>query len=181
MPRFEKLLVLDLDETLVHAREDALERPADHVLFDYHVYERPGVRAFLSHVLDRFHVGVWTSSGERYASGVVSMLFGDRSRLRFVLARDRCVPHRDLETLDTVYLKDIRKLRGFGFAKESILFVDDSPEKIARSYGNLVRVRPFEGDPDDDELPALAAYLDELGAVPDVRAIEKRGWRRRAG
>lgn len=177
LPRFDKLLVLDLDETLVQAREDALVRPADWRLFRYHVYERPGLREFLRWSFDAFTVGVWTASSADYAAAVVGRIFD--SAPAFVFSRRRCTRHLDLETLEPVRLKPIRKLRRFGFPKERILFVDDSPEKIARSYGNLVRVRPFEGEPHDDELPALARYLEQLGSVPNVRSVEKRGWRRR--
>ena len=178
-PRFDKLLVLDIDETLVHACEEPLARPADLRVAGYHVYERPGVRVFLERVLELFTIGVWTSSGEGYASLVVSALL-ERGRVAFVHARDRCVPRRDLETFELVWLKDIRKLRSTGFPKERIVFVDDSPEKIARSYGNLVRVSPVEGATDDRELEALLAYLElEIGPAANVRALEKRGWRRR--
>jgi len=57
--------------------------------------------------------------------------------------------------------------------------VDDSARKHERNYGNLVTVRPFEGDPADDELVHLERYLLALADVPNVRAIEKRGWRNR--
>ena len=40
-------------------------------------------------------------------------------------------------------------------------------------------VSEFLGDPADDELPRLAAYLDTLRDVQNVRAIEKRRWRER--
>jgi carboxy-terminal domain RNA polymerase II polypeptide A small phosphatase len=55
--------------------------------------------------------------------------------------------------------------------------VDDSPEKHTRNYGNLVRVAPFTGDPADTELASLARYLRQLATQPNVRCIEKRGWR----
>ena len=67
-----------------------------------------------------------------------------------------------------------------GVPRSRIVFVDDSPEKITRSYGNLIRVTPFEGDPDDRELSLLTRYLDEMIApAADVREIEKRGWQTR--
>lgn len=179
-PRFDKLVVLDLDETLVHAREEPLDRAADHVILGYSIYLRPGLAEFLAAVLDRFEVGVWTSSHSDYASAVISAILDPR-RLRFVFARERCTRWTDLETRDQVWLKDIRKLRRFGFPPERILFVDDTPEKLRRSYGNLVRVAPFEGDVRDDELAFLSRYLEELGTVGDVRRVEKRGWRARMG
>ena len=42
---------------------------------------------------------------------------------------------------------------------------------------SVIRVSPFEGEPGDAELPALWRYLDRLKDEPDVRSIEKRGWR----
>ena len=59
------------------------------------------------------------------------------------------------------------------------MVVDDSPEKHTRNYGNLVQVTPFMRDPNDGELPHLATYLAQLAALPDVRKVEKRQWRRR--
>ena len=178
VPRFDKLLVLDLDETLVFANDRPLpDREADFQVFGYHVYRRPGLQAFLASAFDAFTVGVWTASSADYAHAVLARTT-DVSRLRFVFARERCTMWSDPETRDRFRIKDIRKLRKLGFTKAQILFVDDSPEKLRRSYGNYVRAMPFEGDPTDDELPLLSRYLETLGPVANVRTIEKRGWRR---
>lgn len=74
-------------------------------------------------------------------------------------------------------LKCLRKLKDRGYSLESIIAVDDTPAKHARGYGNLVQVHEYTGGTDDDELHRLQAYLAWLAAVPNVRAIEKRGWR----
>ena len=50
--------------------------------------------------------------------------------------------------------------------------------KIRRSYGNLVWMHPFYGDPADRELPRLSRYLRQLSPDPNVRRLEKRGWQR---
>jgi len=50
------------------------------------------------------------------------------------------------------------------------------PQTRLDNYGNLVRARPFEGAPDDDELLLLARYLPTLAMAENVRRIEKRGW-----
>lgn len=173
---YAKLLVLDLDETLVHATEQPLERAPDFEIGPYLVYERPHLRAFLDHVFTRYRsVAIWTASTRSYAIPVLAE-FVDPSRFAFVWCRDRCTLRVDWETREAVYIKDIHKLTRRGHARESILFVDDSPEKLARSYGNLVRVQPYLGAKLDDELERLAVYPDELGPVANVRTIEKRGW-----
>lgn len=178
---FAKTLVLDLDETLVHANDEpALPCPAEFRVGPYGVLRRPGVEAFLEFALSHFeHVGVWTASTRSYALPVLDHIV-DRERLTFVWGRERCTYHIDHETRDAQYLKDIRKLTRSGkFRKEQLLFVDDSPEKLARSYGNLISIRPFEGDPNDRELQALERYLRSIGDVNNVRTLEKRGWRAR--
>jgi RNA polymerase II subunit A small phosphatase-like protein len=176
MPRFDKLLVLDLDETLVHATEDPLERPGDHQIGPYSIYRRPGLEDFLERCFAAFEVAVWTASTLDYALPTLAELT-ELDRFSFVWGRERCTLRCDPETREYERLKDLSKLRRRGYAREKIIFVDDTPAKIARSYGNYVRIRPFEGDLDDRELYLLSKYLEHLGPEPDVRRIEKRTWR----
>lgn len=172
-----KLLVLDLDETLVHASEFELPRQAHFRVGPYHVYERPHVHAFIAHVRQRFRVGVWTSSGAQYAAQVVDHLF-PKDALEFVWTSQRCTTTRDWISGGYQTIKKLEKLKAKGYRLESIVAVDDTPAKYARSFGNLVTVSEFTGDESDDELLALMHYLDHLAEVPNVRAVEKRGWRR---
>ncbi len=64
-----------------------------------------------------------------------------------------------------------------GGRRESVIVVDDMPMRY-ESYGNLVVVKPFMGSPDDGELTLLLEYLKQLKDVPDIRAVDKRDWRR---
>jgi RNA polymerase II subunit A small phosphatase-like protein len=82
--------------------------------------------------------------------------------------------------MEEIFVKDLAKVKRRGYALESVLAVDDSPEKLRRHYGNLVRVRPWEGEPTDDELRRLSEYLVELRGAANFRAIDKRGWNLRA-
>lgn len=173
-----KLLVLDLDETLVHASEWPLEREADLRIHAYHVYLRPHVAPFIAWTLAHFDVGVWTSSGRRYAEPLVERIFPAGS-LRFLWCSERCTLARNWTTGDYDWVKPLQKLKRRGHALESILAVDDTPSKHKRNYGNLVTIAEFTGDPTDIELPRLAAYLETLRDVPNVRTIEKRRWRER--
>jgi len=173
----DKLLVLDLDETLIYATTREREQPADFRVGAYYVYKRPHVDRFLALCMARFTIGVWTSASPLYAAGVVRHLFTAPDQLRFVWAADRCTRVYDAESGDYYWRKNLVKLCRRGYRREAIVAVDDTPQKWERSYGNLVRVAPFFGDPGDIELPLLAAYLEELRSAPNVRTIEKRGWR----
>ncbi len=172
----QKLLVLDLDETLVHGSEVELDRAADFRVGPYFIYKRPHVHQFIAHVLERFQVGVWTASGADYASQVIDHLF-PKGALKFVWSSRRCTTVRDWNTGDYQTIKKLKKLKAKGYRLESIIAVDDTPAKYARSFGNLVAVREFTGDLHDDELLWLLRYLDGLAKVPNVRSIEKRHWR----
>ena len=73
-------------------------------------------------------------------------------------------------------MKDLKKVRK-RCRLEKVIAVDDSAGNYERSYGNLVRVSKFRGDPLDNELSLLTDYLEFLGSVPNVRRVEKRWWR----
>ncbi len=68
-----------------------------------------------------------------------------------------------------------------GFKLEQILILDDSPEKLERNYRNHIRVDPYDGKHDDNELSALATYLIHIKDAPNVRVLDKRNWKRLEG
>lgn len=173
-----KLLVLDLDETLVHASARQLHRPADTQVVGYHVYKRPYVDDFLDFAFAHFNVGVWTSSGSLYAEPLVAWLMPGRT-LEFLWSSQHCSTARDWETGGYTSQKRLAKLKRLGFALEQMIGIDDTPSKYAKNYGNLIQVREFTGDGCDDELLHLSRYLDVLRAQPNIRTVEKRRWRER--
>lgn len=172
-----KLLILDLDETLIHAREMALDREADFRVAHYHVYRRPHLDAFLEQCFQWFDVAVWTSSSPLYARDVVASIFPQPDALKFAWASDRCTMSYDGELREYYWSKCLQKVLRRGYRRERIIAVDDSPYKWSRSYGNLVRVHPYGGETTDQELPLLARYLERLRDVENIRAVEKRYWR----
>lgn len=174
-----KLLILDLDETLLFATEAKLGRTEDFRVIDYFVYKRPNLDRFVEFAFRHFRVAVWTSSDPDYAQEVIQQIFHPSEQLEFVWARERCTLRFDLESRRYYWIKDLKKVRRLGQPLESVLVIDDSPEKLERSYGNYIRISPFEGDPADCELRKLEAYLVWLKTIPNVRSIDKRNWNSR--
>ena len=176
---FDKIIILDLDETLIYAVEKPLERVQDFMVGPYFVYVRPYARSFINFCFTSFSaVAVWTSSSKDYAEEVSLNLFDSKTEdLAFLWSQERCVRKFDYQRYATYYIKDLKKVKRRGYLLEKMIMVDDSPEKLHRQYGNLVRVLPFEGLMPDDELLHLQQYLSVLGDVENVRQIEKRGWR----
>ncbi len=171
-----KLLVLDLDETLVHSSAARLEREPEHRVFNYFVYERPGVRQFLQECFEQFRVGIWTASTAPYAREILSRVT-DISRFAFIWSREHCSIATHPVTRRFDLLKDIGQLELAGYNPADIIFVDDLPHRLCLSADNIIQVRPFTGDRADRELDELQTYVSWLHAVRDVRLVNKSAWR----
>ena len=166
-----KLLILDLDETLIYGCPGATGE--DFQAAGIPVFIRPGAQLFIEQMAKVFTLAVWTSASSDYATDIVALLFPNPPE--FLWSRERCVRWFNPETCETEFVKDLKKIRRLGWGLGDVLVVDDSPEKLSRNYGNLVRIPPFTGGADDILAP-LSAFLFSLANVPDVRRIEKRGW-----
>lgn len=175
------LLILDVDETLIHAAESPLHRPADFRIGPYHVYRRPFLQSFLSAVANDFQVAFWSTASSDYVEEIVGEVWPGGGQPNFVWGRDRCTRGLDPERQSGEWLKDLRKVKRLGYDLRRVLIVDDTPRKVARHYGNAIYVRPFVGDEADEELRGLAQYLPTLLDTADVRRLEKRDWRGRIG
>ena len=181
------LLVLDLDETLIHASETLLHRPADHMVYGYHVYRRPYLDAFLVSCFEHYSVGIWSSASDEYVEAVAKLIVPDPGRLEFIWGRSKASFSRVRRENDDYtffdpwnhrhYLKPLAKLKRFGWTLDQMLIVDDTPEKCVRNYGNAIYPREYDGQDADDELLLLARYLETLKDAPNLRKLEKRRWR----
>mmetsp|Transcript_15120 Transcript_15120/g.29835 ORF Transcript_15120/g.29835 Transcript_15120/m.29835 type:complete len:214 (-) Transcript_15120:61-702(-) len=181
------LLVLDLDETLIHACDDRARQKnlecsgcvPDFYAAGMPVFVRPYAKSFLARVSKVFDkIAIWTSAGSGYTSEVLPHLFPpDGVKLQFVWTAERVTRRYDPFLYTHYDVKDLRKVKRQGYALERILIVDDTKRKAERNYGNLVHVDAFEGDSGDTELLLLAEYLESLAPCRNYRCIEKRHWR----
>ena len=171
------LLILDLDETLIHCRSDPLCRPADAVTSSFYVYERPFLQPFLYAMNEAFTLAVWTSATSGYATDVLTAIWPKTVPRAFTWTRSRCTRRWDREINESYFAKKLKKVKRRGHALSKTLVVDDTPRAHEDNYGNLVTVRPYLGAQKDSELPLLMDYLPTLKSVGNVRRIEKRNWR----
>ena len=171
------LLILDLDETLVHAVDAALATPHDFIAGPFLVYKRPFLDDFIRTVAGGFQLAVWSSSSSDYVAAITTQIIPDNVSLEFEWSRTRCVQRYHPEWQGMYWVKDLKKVKRLGYNLNRMLMVDDTPSKLERNYGNAVYVSSFEGDPVDQELKQLGPYLMSLVDVQDFRTIEKRGWR----
>lgn len=173
----DKLIILDLDETLIFSSLEKLSIKEDFIVGDYFVYKRPWLDMFLKYVQDNFHLAIWSSSTSDYAQRIVDNIFIAPNFLQFMWARKRCISRIDLDSREQYWVKDLKKVKKLGYELDKVLMIDDSPEKLQRNYGNHILVFPFTGDQGDTELKKLIVFLDKLKDLDSVRAVEKRNWR----
>jgi TFIIF-interacting CTD phosphatase-like protein len=175
----KKLLILDLDETLIFAEEMPLARNADFLVGQFFVYKRQYLQEFIKFCTGNFDVAIWTSSTRNYAAKIVEEIFPNPNELAFFWSRERCTIKYDEELQETYFEKMMSKVRKRGYDLKKVIVVDDSPEKWRNSYGNLVRIKPFFGEIDDNELKRLIIYLERLNSTENIRKTEKRNWQNR--
>ena len=172
-----KVLVLDLDETLIHSRHAGLLRssedpgfPPDFILrvaIDNHpvrflVHKRPHVDHFLSVVSQWFELVVFTASMEIYGKGVADKLDRSQKMLHRRYYRQHCTP--DLGT----YTKDLSTITT---DLSSVFILDNSPGAYRLYPDNAIPIKSWFSDPSDTALLELLPVLDALRFVSDVRSI----------
>jgi Dullard-like phosphatase family protein len=158
----KKTLVLDLDETLVHASFKPILAP-DVVISvrkeTIYVVFRPGAEEFIEKMAKLYELVVFTASVESYARPVMEML--DKKGLcSSLLCRDHCT------LLNGMYVKDMSMI---GRKLEDIILLDNSPISYMYQQENGLPIVNWYDSPTDRELSKYTAILEALAFVPDVR------------
>ena len=157
------LLVLDLDETLIHCLKPDAESNDFTVKTGYstgngqwvamRVNVRPMATEFLQEMSNHFTIFVFTASEIQYAKTAVKLVDPDQRYIRRVLDRRFCCV-----TKKGFLVKDLRI-----FAREQrvkqILLVDNSSYCFFPQLKNGVPIVPFEQNQADRELLDLMHYL----------------------
>ena len=173
----EKLIILDIDETLLHAATSPLGIGVDHKTARTFIYKRPHVDEFLNFCGKHFRVAVWTTASAAFAEEIFSRVFKLNYALEFLWSASHCSDQRGIGDVYDYPCKNLMKLEKIGYCLKDISMIDDTPEKLRQTPRNLMQVKAFRGDKDDDELNFLAPYLLTLKSANDICAIEKTNWK----
>lgn len=188
-----KVLVLDLDETLIHSHHDGVLRqagagggassgrpggsgtspPPDFVLrvaIDHHpvrffVHKRPHVDIFLDIVSKWYELVVFTASMEIYGAAVADKLDAGRGILVKRFYRQHCTPELGS------YSKDLAAICA---DLSSIFILDNSPGAYRGYRDNAIPIKSWFSDPSDTALLNLLPVLDALRFTTDVRSVLSR-------
>eukprot|EP00755_Sulcionema_specki_P025075 Sspe_Gene.82489::Locus_54069_Transcript_1_1_Confidence_1.000_Length_891::g.82489::m.82489/K15731/CTDSP; carboxy-terminal domain RNA polymerase II polypeptide A small phosphatase len=176
-----KILVLDLDETLIHAsyqpllptHYDVVIRTGNSMAPVY-VCERPYLHYFLMQVSQWFKVAIFTASMKDYALPIINKL--DRSRVIVKkYFREDCLEK------DGQYIKNLERLgktdgytgRKLNKIEANCIIIDNHPPCYQLNPNNAVPISSFQAShhSTDRELLKLLPLLEALHVVGDVRSI----------
>ena len=158
----EHLLVLDLDETLVHccnfdqrSNKQTVTLPlkspqgAYQGLIKFNV--RSGVGSFLKKMAEHYQVVVFTASDRQYARTILNYIDPDQSVSK-LLTRDSCS-----FTRAGLFVKDLRIFKDKDLSK--VILVDNLAKCSLPQLDNSIPVLPFINDEKDNELQELGHFL----------------------
>ena len=172
----KKILILDLDETLVHADFDLKLSDHDQILtFEYEGYEvdvpiilRPGVFQFLENVADIFDVFVFTASKREYADAVLNFLDPHSRIFKKRFYREYCINIKN-----KLFIKDLRIFANCNL--ENIVIVDNSIYSFLNQLSNGILINSFYNDKTDRELYSVFNYLQQyLSKCSDIRIVNEK-------
>eukprot|EP01138_Halocafeteria_seosinensis_P004630 gb/GECG01004736.1/.p1 GENE.gb/GECG01004736.1/~~gb/GECG01004736.1/.p1 ORF type:complete len:411 (+),score=30.96 gb/GECG01004736.1/:1-1233(+) len=159
-------LVLDLDETLVHATFEEIEHPdfVVHVVYAnktwrINVKKRPYVDEFLEAMSQKFEIGVFTAALRTYAQKTINELGGNT--VSWALYRNSCTNYSNQVVKDLKILnRDVRRT----------IIIDDNSHRFLFQPENGIQCSSFTGEPNDTELLQLRELLENVPEdVADVR------------
>mmetsp|Transcript_87428 Transcript_87428/g.234129 ORF Transcript_87428/g.234129 Transcript_87428/m.234129 type:complete len:263 (+) Transcript_87428:90-878(+) len=161
-------LVLDLDETLVHAVKEKVDCDFQFGVFAedkemvFYATMRPGIHDFIASLHPHFEIVIFTAARQEYADMLINHM-GIHAFVDKRFFRDDCVKNANGHLV-----KPMQQVRD-DLAR--VILVDDSPVAVSKNPENAVLIPPFRGDRTDTVLWDLVPFLLALRRLRDVRCV----------
>jgi RNA polymerase II subunit A small phosphatase-like protein len=168
------IIILDLDETLVHATLTKLDRPESFRFENHYVYVRPYLNEFIENCNQFSSLAIWSSAGQEYVHTIVNRFIPPSIKLNFIWTRPNYMTPDALKWGNT---KNLKRLIANGFEPSRALIIDDNPDESVCEFGNVLEVQPYRGENEDCELLLLSRYLQKVELSEDTRDIARPSWR----
>lgn len=189
----DRLLVLDIDNTLICASNKELKNSGDYGVYsfggkdNYRIYKRPYVDQFLTYGFNNFTVGIWSSASMQHIQNALDCLKVHESNFEFIYDNTKCTNTYSNDGSGAYLVtKKFHKLKKKGYNLERVLGVDDNKWAYQFNYGNLLQVHSWEGnewskdEPGgiDRDLLLLIDYLEMIKDEPNYRNLYKQNWKK---
>lgn len=185
-----KLLIFDMDETLMHTihhfEDDNVENHKTDKKYDFKlpvnytsgktkyicINVRPFVREILRLLKNLYRIVLFTASVPSYADAILDFLDPNKEIFEARYYRGHC-----FTTKERVHVKDMRiflqpnSKNDKNWELKDIIIVDNASHSFAYHVSNGYPILPFYDDKEDRELIHLYFYLKELARIDDVRPV----------
>ena len=199
----EKILVIDLDETLIHTSFKKLTNYDFKIQFDSTVYTqkniedkniqeltvqkireayiciRPGVNEFLSQLSKYYDLYVYSASSKQYLNNVIKNI-DKKNIIKKCYCRDDCIIYVENTEENLDFNKQnnkynyVKDLKKINKDLRNIVFIDNNIMSFKLQEKNGIPIKSWYDDNDDIELYKLIPILKNLSGFYDVRIeIEK--------
>ena len=179
----KKLLLLDLDETLIHSEirnKDnfhILNKLKDKVncyhkvfsyidnnyLYYFDIFFRPHLFDFLHEIQNYFDIGIFTASSKGYADTIIDYIDPSHTIFNFRIYRDACI-----NIQNSIFIKDLRIIKNY--EANNIILLDNSLYSFINQQKNGMLVYSFYWDDKDDQLIKAKNFLIKyIYKAKDVR------------
>mmetsp|Transcript_42574 Transcript_42574/g.49290 ORF Transcript_42574/g.49290 Transcript_42574/m.49290 type:complete len:243 (-) Transcript_42574:266-994(-) len=165
----KKVLILDLDETLVHCHTEPFADVSIPSKIRIHnqelslyVKKRPGLDSFLVEMSKVYTLVLFTTGVKEYAHAILK-LTGISSYFSAVLHRSYCQMNSEK--------KYEKNLSIFEAGMKDLVLVDNSANQGKHQPDNIFVIKAYKGDDSDSELSRISEFLEELAKKYDVRPV----------
>ena len=170
----KKILILDLDETLVHSSfypfncEDENNIKPDifftilfnNKYYDVYVILRPYFNEFLLKMSKLFDIYIFTASIKEYAEPLLIKL-DKKNLIKKKLYREHCTLSEDNK-----FIKDLNNLNE---NLKNVILIDNNPNSFRYNKCNGIPIKTWHFEQNDRELIKIIPFLTFLANVDDVR------------
>ena len=193
----KKILVIDLDETLIHTSFSKIENPDFQIQLDSNINKknvidknnnnndipipkkveayiriRPGVDMFLSQMSKYYDIYVYSASSKKYLDAIIKNI--DKNNIiKECYCRDDCIMYvedyeEDFDKPNDKY-NYIKDLKKINKDLRNIVFVDNNAISFKLQEKNGIPIKSWYDDYEDLELFKLIPILKNLSGFYDVR------------
>ena len=179
----KKLLLIDLDETLIHSefrsKENYKELDAfvklskcsvktfsfsdENCVYFMDVFFRPYLKSFLKEISNYFNLAIFTAAMKNYADTILDYIDPKNEYFQFRLYRDACIPIQN-----KLYIKDLRIIKDYD--PSNVILMDNSLYSFMNQPSNGMLVNSFYTNHNDNQLINAKSFLiDHIYPCEDVR------------
>ena len=179
----KKLLLIDLDETLVHTEFRTKENykeldnfvklskcyvktfsfSDENYVYFMDVFFRPYLKMFLDEISKYFDLAIFTAATKTYADTILDYIDPKNEYFLFRLYREACIPIQN-----KLYIKDLRIIKDYD--PSNVILMDNSLYSFMNQPSNGMLVNSFYTNNNDTQLINAKSFLiDHIYPCEDVR------------